>query len=48
MAEHGKFKGFDIGDSQWQDVDTPEALDHLDDVFSLFWKPDGLQGPAYV
>jgi choline kinase len=48
MAEHGKFKGFDIGDSQWQDVDTPEALDHLDDVFSLIQKPGGLQGPAYV
>ena len=27
MAQNGSFKAFDIGDGQWQDVDTPEALE---------------------
>ncbi len=27
MAENGMFKAFDIGQAQWQDVDTPEALE---------------------
>jgi choline kinase len=48
MAQDGNFKGFDIGDSQWQDVDTPEALDHLHEVFSLIQNPPGLLEPAYV
>lgn len=33
MAEAGKFRGFDIGDSQWQDVDTPAAADYAQEVF---------------
>lgn len=33
MARAGKFKGFDIGDAHWQDVDTPEALDYANEVF---------------
>jgi 1L-myo-inositol 1-phosphate cytidylyltransferase len=28
LATLGRFRGFDIGDSWWQDVDTPEALTH--------------------
>jgi choline kinase len=48
MARRGKFKGFDIGDSRWQDVDTPEALDHVHEVFPLIRKPGGAQGSAYV
>jgi choline kinase len=48
MAQRGKFNGFDIGDSQWQDVDTPEALDHLHEVFSLIGNSRGLLRPAYV
>jgi choline kinase len=48
MAQHGNFKGFDIGNSQWQDVDTPEALDYLDEVFSLIRKSAGFLRPAYV
>lgn len=27
LARRGKFKAFDIGEAQWQDVDTPEALE---------------------
>ena len=27
LARDGRFKAFDIGDAQWQDVDTPEALE---------------------
>jgi len=34
LARAGKFKGFDIGNNQWQDVDTPEALDYAKGVFS--------------
>ena len=34
LASYGKFKGFDIGGHQWQDVDTPEALDYAKGVFS--------------
>jgi choline kinase len=48
MAQQGKFKGFDIGDSQWQDVDTPEALDYVHKVFSPVRGPGVAQGPAYV
>jgi choline kinase len=34
LARRSRFKGFDIGSNQWQDVDTPEALDYAKDVFS--------------
>lgn len=34
MAQNGTFKGFDIGDAHWQDVDTPDALDYAHQVFS--------------
>jgi choline kinase len=27
MGRNGTLKAFDIGDGQWQDVDTPEALE---------------------
>jgi hypothetical protein len=27
MAQNGMFKAFDIGEGQWQDVDTPEAFE---------------------
>ena len=34
MAQNGTFKGFDIGDAQWQDVDTPAALDYAQQIVS--------------
>jgi choline kinase len=48
MAQRGKFKGFDIGDSQWQDVDTPEALDYVHEVFPLIREPGGAEGSVYA
>jgi choline kinase len=34
MAENRTFRAFDIGDAHWQDVDTPAALDYVQQVFS--------------
>ena len=33
LARSGNFKGFDIGESHWQDCDTPEALDYASNIF---------------
>jgi choline kinase len=49
MAAEGKFKGSDIGDAHWQDVDTPEALDYVTQVFSsAFLNSDNNTGSAYA
>jgi choline kinase len=49
MAAQGMFKGSDIGDAHWQDVDTPEALDYVTQVFSsAFLNSDSNTGPAYA
>ena len=49
MAEAGKFRGFDIGDLQWQDVDTPAALDYAQEVFGRFSaSPAKITRPAYA
>ena len=39
LAQQGKFRGFDIGNASWQDVDTPEALAHAELVFAAeqYW-----------
>ena len=33
LAREQKLKAFDIGDAHWQDVDSPEALAHAEDIF---------------
>lgn len=34
MGQNGAFRAFDIGDGQWQDVDTPEALEYAYESFA--------------
>ena len=49
MAAQGKFKGCDIGDAHWQDVDTPAALDYVTQIFSsAFHNSGGDTRPAYA
>lgn len=49
MAQEGTFKGFNIGEAQWQDVDTPAALDYAQHIVSpLIRNPSGIIGPAYA
>ena len=49
MAQNGSFKGFDIGDAQWQDVDTPEALDYAKQIIApQIQRSLGIARPAYV
>jgi choline kinase len=35
LAAQGQFRGFEIGDADWQDVDTPEALAHAEHAFAM-------------
>lgn len=49
MAQNGIFKGFDIGEAQWQDVDTPAALDYAQHIVSpLIRNSSGIAGATYV
>jgi 1L-myo-inositol 1-phosphate cytidylyltransferase len=33
LAQDGKLRAFDIGDGNWQDVDSPPALEHAEEIF---------------
>jgi choline kinase len=34
LAQQRKLRAFDIGDGHWQDVDSPEALEHVERIFT--------------
>jgi 1L-myo-inositol 1-phosphate cytidylyltransferase len=33
LAQERKLRAFDIGDGHWQDVDSPQALEHVEGIF---------------
>jgi len=33
LAQHRKLRAFDIDDGNWQDVDSPQALEHVERIF---------------
>jgi 1L-myo-inositol 1-phosphate cytidylyltransferase len=33
LTQDGKLRAFDIGDGHWQDVDSPQALAHAEEIF---------------
>ena len=33
LAQQGKLRAFDIGGGHWQDVDSPQALEHVERIF---------------
>ena len=35
LAREQKLRAFDIGDAHWQDVDSPEALVHTENIFDV-------------
>jgi 1L-myo-inositol 1-phosphate cytidylyltransferase len=49
MGQNRTFKGFDIGEGFWQDVDTPAALDFArDSLFARRWPMRQVVRPAYA
>jgi len=49
MGSNQAFKGFDVGEACWQDVDTPAALDYArDSVFVRSWPIRQEASAAYV
>jgi choline kinase len=49
MAQNRSFKGFDIGEGRWQDVDTPAALDNARNFhFAQRWPMQHAARTAYA
>ena len=49
MARERTFKGFDVGEAFWQDVDTPAALEYARNTsFTRPWPMQQAAGPAYA
>lgn len=49
MTQNGSFKGFNIGDAHWQDVDTPAALDYAQNIMFQRTQPSfGIARPTYA
>jgi choline kinase len=49
MGQNRTFKGFDIGGACWQDVDTPAALDYVQNSLSVRpWPMRQAAEPAYA
>ncbi len=44
LAAEGRFRALEIGDAQWQDVDTPEALAHAEGIFDGYFGHEQLVG----
>ena len=38
LIAKGRLRGLEIGNGLWQDLDTPEALAHAEDVFGSFFR----------
>lgn len=49
MAQSRAFKGFDVGGAYWQDVDTPAALDYVQNAaLTYHWPMHQVARPAYA